>query len=415
MVFAAMVGGPWVFAGTADQARFTTLYTFAGSPNGAAPHGLAAGPNGVLYGTTSYGGAYGYGTVFELEPPSAPGAGWTQTVLYSFTGQNGDSANPFVSPTVGAGGVLYGTTLYGNYGNGTVYALQPPAAPGGTWTELLVYAGFLNGDTYAYDVAGNLAIGNDGTLYGVTEAGGDYSFGVVFAVAPPSAPGGSWTESALYNFNGDGREAVGLTLSAQGVLFGATLYGGNSGAGTIFSLRPPAAPGDAWIETNIYTFAGGADGIAPLQTPVIGKGALYGTTSGGGSADQGTVFELTPPLARGDPWTKTVLHDFVQGDGKIPNSPLILHNGNIYGTTATGSSPHNRGGTVFELQKPAAPGSPWTEVILHEFGGDAGPSGTLVMDRDGVLYGTTTAGGPNGAGTVYRIASPGTVQTKPPF
>jgi uncharacterized repeat protein (TIGR03803 family) len=129
------------------------------------------------------------------------------------------------------------------------------------------------------------------------------------------------------NFTGGGRKPVGLTLSAKGVLFGATSYGGSSGAGTIFSLRPPAAPGEAWIDTNIY-IAEGADGIAPLQTPVIGKGGgkgvLYGTTSGGGSPDQGTVFALTPPAARGDPWTKTILYDFAQGDGKTPNSPLIL-------------------------------------------------------------------------------------------
>jgi uncharacterized repeat protein (TIGR03803 family) len=196
-----------------------------------------------------------------------------------------------------------------------------------------------------------------------------------------------------------------LALSADGTLYGATYYGGSAGAGTVFELTPPTAPGGTWTKSAIYTFTGGADGDAPLQPPVIAHdGTLYGTTSGGGSAGTGTVFKLTPPATPAGSWTETVLYNFANsGDGKMPDSPLIVRNGAIYGTTATGAGARNRGGTVFQLRKPGA-GGPWIETILHNFAGAAGPCGSLVIDKSGAIYGTTTSGpGPNGAGTVYRI------------
>jgi uncharacterized repeat protein (TIGR03803 family) len=358
----------------------------------------------VLYGTTAYGGTFGFGTVFELQPPAAPGGTWTETVIYNFTGQNNDGRNPFAAPTLGANGVLYGTTTYGGYyGSGAAYELQPPSEPGGAWTETVLFS-FVDADDggSGFNPLGRVVIGNNGELYGTTSGGGIYYFGAVFELTPPAAPGGTWTEYIIYSFTGDGREPVGLTMDANGALYGATAYGGGSGAGTVFELMPPSTSGGAWSAILLYTFAGGADGVAPLRPPVIANnGTLYGTTSGGGSTDAGTVFALTP--GQGGIWTKTVLYDFANsGDGKIPDSPLILRSNAIYGTTATGTGAQNAGGSVFELRKTA--GGDWTETVLHDFAGAAGPSGSFVMDKNGAIYGATTGGpGPTGAGMVYRI------------
>jgi uncharacterized repeat protein (TIGR03803 family) len=188
------------------------------------------------------------------------------------------------------------------------------------------------------------------------------------------------------------------------VLYGATTYGGSAGAGTLFDLLPPAAAGGTWTEANIYTFTGGDDGDAPLQPPVkAADGNLYGTTSGGGTAGTGVVFKLTP--SPGGIWTESVLYSFAgRGDGKMPDSPLLVQSGTIVGTTATGTGAQYGGGTVFELRNPGD-GSPWTETILHGFPGPAGPYGSLVPGKSGQIYGITTGGpGPAGMGSVYRIS-----------
>ena len=100
---------------------------------------MIVGPGGVLYGTTPYGGSStsdstcpasycvlgGCGTVFKLTPPTAPGGTWTETILHSFSGQNGDGATPLAGLTLSAAGVLYGTTAGGGAGAGTVFAVKP--------------------------------------------------------------------------------------------------------------------------------------------------------------------------------------------------------------------------------------------------------------------------------------------------
>jgi len=403
LAFAAVTGAALLPAPSAGQTRFNTLYRFQGSPDGEAPQGLVAGPNGALYGTTAYGGDSGYGTVFQLEPPAAPGGAWTETVLYRFTNQNSDGANPFASLAVGAHGALYGMTEGGgSNGSGTVFELQPPAAAGGTWAETLLFShGEVGPGLYR-----SLVIGRQGELYGVA-SGEFYNNGEVFKLVPPAAPGGAWTVGFVWEFKdiGSGRAPAGLALGPDGVIFGTTSYGGSFDAGTVFALTPSVTLPGVLTETVLYSFTGGADGAVPSQPPVFANGTLYGTTSGGGSAGLGTVFELTPPAETGGTWTENALYSFGNsGDGKTPDSPLIVRDGAIYGTTAGGTGAGDNGGSVFELQKPAAPGGPWTEIVLHGFEGPDGPYGSLVLDKNGTLYGTMTDGpGPNGAGMVYRI------------
>jgi hypothetical protein len=155
--------------------------------------------------------------------------------------------------------------LYGGTGScsgsfegacGTVFQLTPPAAPGGTWTESVIYNfTALDGDG-AFPVAG-VAIGEDGVLYGTTQYGGiteetpcSYSgvghyatgCGIVFKLTPPTAPGGSWTETVLHRFtgkNGDGATSQGvLSLGKNGAIYGTTNTGGLHGSGTVFELVP---------------------------------------------------------------------------------------------------------------------------------------------------------------------------------
>jgi len=151
--------------------QLTTLYSFTGqNGDGGSPQcNLAKGPGGVLYGTTYYGGTASLGTVFELTPPAAAGGAWTETVLYSFTGQNGDGSFPRNGVAVASSGVLYGTTDNGGAGPcqlgcGTAFSLTPPASPGGAWTESVLHKfGTKKGDGFLYP--SNLVIGPGGVLY----------------------------------------------------------------------------------------------------------------------------------------------------------------------------------------------------------------------------------------------------------
>ena len=186
--------------------------------------------NGVLYGTTAFGGAGGFGNVFSLTPPAAAGGAWTEDVLYTFAG--GDGFSPFGSVVIGADGVLYGTTyLLGPSKHGTVFSLTPPVAPGGDWTEATLHAfsGYAAGSTDGGDPSAPVVIGAGGILYGTTTYGGTYGVGTIFSLTPPAAPGGSWSEDILHNFGGpgDGTEPIaGLAIGSGSVLYGTTYSGG---------------------------------------------------------------------------------------------------------------------------------------------------------------------------------------------
>ena len=168
----------------------------------------------------------------------------------------------------------------------------------------------------------------------------------------------------------------GLAISPDGVLYGTTAYGGSSGQGTVFALTPSPVPG-VWTETVLYNFTGGADGGLPSQPPVIAPGedlelvpSLYGTTTAGGTYGMGTIFEVGPPESPGGNWVESVLYSFGSlsgGDGRIPDSPLIVGNGTICGTTATGTIGANSGGSVFDIYRSNE--VDWFEVPLHNFGG----------------------------------------------
>ena len=277
----------------------TVLYSVPGASS------LVIGNNGLLYGTAAVGGTSNLGTVFSLAPPASPGGAWTETVLHNFTGGT-DGSSPLAGVAIGAEGVLYGTTdAGGTKGYGTVFSLTPPTSPGGAWTETVLYN--FTGGSGAHP-KGGVAIGSSGGLYGTTYSGGASNLGTVFSLLPPVSPGGAWVKSVLHDFSGAAGEgahpSASVVIGNGGALYGTTAGGGGSascnsggvpGCGTIFSLAPPASRGSPWTETILYSFTGDGDGSDPQAGLGIGAGgALYGTTTGGGAFNNGTVFVVIP-------------------------------------------------------------------------------------------------------------------------
>jgi hypothetical protein len=217
-------------------------------------------------------------------------------------------------------------------------------------------------------------------------------------ISIPPAP--AQTLTTIYSFKGSPDGATPGSVSGQGgVLYGTTNGGGTSGFGTAFSLTPPASSGGAWTETVLYDFGGGSDGINPNVGLAIGKdGSVCGTTAGGGTSNNGTVFCLTPPASSGGSWTEKVLHRFAgsPGDGARPFAGLWRTGGVIYGTTGFGGTTDS--GTVFSLTPPASAGGAWTETVLYFFkGGSDGrdPLGSVLIGSGGVLTCDLADIGPN--------------------
>jgi len=270
---------------------------------------------------------------------------------------------------------------------------------------------FTGGSDGSQPYAG-LVMDASGNLYGTTESGGNSGSncssgcGVIFELAPGSS--GSWTQSVLYSFGGENDGASpydALTFDAQGNLYGSTYSGGAYDKGTVFELSNSA---NGWTESVLRTFTGAGDGASPVGGMVFdATGNLYGTTFQGGDFGYGVVFRLSPNSS--GTWQENVLHSFGNAPAANPSATMVFDaNGNLYGTTLGGAALTSCAGgcgTLFELVP--NPSGPWTFKARHVFGrGEDGyhPSGRLIMDATGALYGTTQAGGAQNAGTVFEIA-----------
>ncbi len=221
-------------------------------------------------------------------------------------------------------------------------------------------------------------------------------------------------ETAIYTFaggNDGGFPHGGVVADATGAFYGTTTSGGSGHPGVVYKLTPPAAGKKRWTQSTLYAFTGGNDGQLPEAAVLLdsASGALFGTTYQGGSAGNGVVFKLTPPAAGQTAWTQSVLWTFSGGnDGSQPSGALIEDaSGNLYGTTTAGGT--GVVGTVFELSPPAAGQTAWTETVLYNFTGnnDGGqPFGSVLLGGDGSLYGTTAGYGQYNYGVVYRLSPP---------
>jgi uncharacterized repeat protein (TIGR03803 family) len=290
--------------------------------------------------------------VFKLFP--APSG--TESILHNFAGApTVDGANPAAGLVADSAGNLYGTTpADGGSGNGgTIFEIPSNGNPA------IVLATFPMFSGGGVKPLADLAITSTGALYGTTEEGGIRGTGC-----------------------------------------------GVNGCGTVFELGPPNPKGFlAGVRPyrQLDQFKGGTDGDAPQGgLATAPNGVLYGTTAFGGPADMGTVFGLTPTAA-GTTWTETVLHSFKQSDGAVPFGDLVIGpNGALFGTTLAGGSANR--GTVFEL---SPSGATWTLTVLHSFtgaGDDGAEPNGLVVDSAGNIWGSTEAGGTSGNGTVFGVA-----------
>jgi uncharacterized repeat protein (TIGR03803 family) len=195
---------------------------------------------GDLYGTTYAGGgsATQNGVVFELTPDG--GGKWTERVLYAFQNGATDGANPASALVFDNEGNLYGTTVFGyeavGINNGVVFELSPE--PGGQWKENIVY-GFCALPNLCPDGSTPYAavvFDKTGNLYGTATVAGGGGSGVVFALTP-GLPGGLWSESPIFAFQGGGLPASGLVMDAAGNLYGVS-GGGTNATGMVFEVTP---------------------------------------------------------------------------------------------------------------------------------------------------------------------------------
>jgi uncharacterized repeat protein (TIGR03803 family) len=354
---------------------FTVLHAFVGgTTDGANPHaGLVLGTDGNFYGTTEDGGAHSDGTIFEVTPSG------TETILYSFGSVTNDSIAP-AADLIEVKGTFYGTAVDGGGGGGfgTVFSFTP-----GTGETIL--HSFANGSDGGEPQA-PLLLGSDGNLYGVTPTGGANADGTVFKI---TTSGTMTTFSTFFSLNGtDGSGAAGGLIEDSSGNFYGTAESRGADEGTVFKLTSSGT-------LSFATSATMTDGLIPAAGLILGSdGNYYGTALGGGSANDGTVFMITPA------GVETAVYSFAGGsDGANPGAKLLLaSDGNFYGTTESGGT--SGSGTVFKLTLQGV------ETVLYSFtGGSDGatPRGDLVQGSDGALYGTASTGGASGQGVVFRL------------
>jgi uncharacterized repeat protein (TIGR03803 family) len=363
----------------------TTIYTFTLGNDGGVPEAPLINIGGILYGTTAYGGADFYGTVFRVDLSSG-----TETTLYTFPGGSQGASPP--AGLLQAGGILLGTspgTGINGY-NGSIFSINLA-----TGVETTLHSFF--GSTPQFE--SNSALIEDGTnFYGTTAEGGDSDAGSVFQIDA------SGKGRLLHSFTGgdDGANPSGALVKVGKLLYGATAQGGPSQGGTIFAIDPITGN-----ETQIYAFTGGTDGGSPNGGLLDVGGMLYGTTISGGASGDGTIFAINPATG-----ALTTLYAFLgQADGFGPTAGLIERHGVLYGTTKYGGYDYGSQGTVFSFNPATG-----VETVLYTFTGDADggwPSAALTLAGD-QLYGTAQVGGNGGpiactegydagCGVVFRI------------
>jgi uncharacterized repeat protein (TIGR03803 family) len=401
--------------GAAVSVKFTTLHSFSGV-DGANPAAvLVQAANGELYGTTSRGGAFGgcssigaCGTVFKITPEG------TLTTLYSFCAQSGctDGLYPRGGVVQATNGDLYGTTFAGGAyaaegnGGGTIFKITPS----GTFTTLYSFCAqseCADGDT----PFGGLAQAANGDLYGTTANGGAnknsdalYGGGTVFKITPHGALTTPYSFCSLSVCTDGEIPYGGLVQAPNEDLYGTTIGGGANclslgGCGTIFKITPSGTL------TTLYSFcaqSGCPDGQQPQAGLVRAtNGALYGTTTFGGTYAEGTVFKINPS------GTLTTLYSFCPqsgcADGYQPYPGLIqASDGNLYGTTPGGGA--NGDGTVFKMTPSGTLTTLYSFCAQSACADGQNPTATLVQATNGDLYGTTEYGGAAGDGTVFRLS-----------
>ena len=338
----------------------TILYAFQGGdgPNDIRP-GVLFGADGNLYATSYFGGTNGCGTVFKLAHNSD--GSWTENTLFNFDCASTGS-QPTGGVTFDKVGNLYGsTTGGGNSGKGVIFQLTPNSD--GSWTEKVIHH-FTGGSDGAYPDHVNLIFDSTGNLYGVAANGGIGNCpvfvngtlcGTVYKLAPKA--NGTWAFTVLHTFTGGadgGHPTATLMLDKSGSLYGTTDFGGKYGFGVVFKLTQANGK---WSEQVLHAFKSGGDGAHPFGGLISdASGNLYGDTAYGGGtgcgalggpAGCGTIYKLTPS---GASWTETVLVRFHGTPNNTPFNFLLMDSaGNLFGTSSGYGK--DADGSVYEVTK----------------------------------------------------------------
>jgi uncharacterized repeat protein (TIGR03803 family) len=394
--------------------NLTLLHVFNGGPgDGYNPYSpVVIDQNGVLYGTTFYGGnSQGYGEVYQVAPPAQPGGAWTYSAIYEFTGGK-DGCCVYSALTLDSKGRLYGVTDEASPSD-KLFRLTAPAKSGTFWhfKDLYDFTNSIYPNT-------PLLIDSAGALYGVSLNGGlqncGGSCGVVLQFV--RTQNGPWTENILYQFTGgaDGAFPASIVLdSATGTLYGIASGGGImppnctyvSGCGTVFKLTP--TQGGTWNYSVLYSFTGVHDYSPYAGLVRDSSGNLYGLARRGQYATE--VFKLTPH--KNGTWTKALLHRFAPKNipadycGYPPSYLTVGANGVLYGAIFGDIDLYF--GALFQLTPPAGGKGPWAYTTLWDFnesGPDLNPNG-VVQGADGALYGTLNGGDSDG-GSVFQLQLP---------
>jgi uncharacterized repeat protein (TIGR03803 family) len=398
LILLAGLGAP-----CAAQSQYTesVLYSFTSAADGSYPvGGLIVDAKGTLYGTTQYGGSLtgpcaqgGCGTVFKLSPTGV------KTTLHTFTAGT-DGALPNASLAMDKSGSLYGTTVFGGVGYGIVFKLTAA----GRYSILHTFGKAAGDGRYPL---GPPTLDSAGNLYGTASdlnvcdaecpTVKDGGYGVVWKLSAKGA-----VETILYAFGVDGNPVANLIRDGQGNLYGGAFAGGTASGGTFYGGALFKLPAKG-AESTIYAFcadAGCADGQDPSYVARDSRGNFYAEVAGAGSAMQGAIAVVTAQGMESMLWQFCSLAGCV--DGQSPSGPLAVIGGSLYGATQGGGASGE--GTVYEL----TPSGALTTLYSFAPGGDAAqPMGGVVADAAGNLYGTSSAGGANGMGAVWKLTAAG--------
>lgn len=400
----------WTVAPAAHAQTFSIVHYFTGGYDGTNP---SAGL--TRYGAEAfYGGAYS--SVYRLV---RQGSGWTVVPVGLIPGgSSGELVNGRVA--LGPEGALYGGTAFGGLmdpncsfglGCGVLFKLAPPANPcKGVlcyWNESVLYSFAPEGKPNAgWLPAGGLAFDSAGNMYGTTTDGGQYGKGTFFELTPSQS---GWTIAVLYTFTGstDGGLPNGsLYMDSAGDLYGTTYEGGDlncirkEGCGVVFKLTHTSS---GWVESVLHTFER-TDGLLPYGGLIADSaGNLYGSTTGGGPNQGGTIYELSPSNGG---WSFNLLYSLTGTPSQAGPVGLLAMDaaGNLYGQT--NQLGNHLYGNVFEL---SPSNGTWTYQDLHDFEGPDGmwPNDGPTFDAAGNLLGTVSYGGSNncsdGCGVIWEI------------
>ena len=364
----------------AQKLNETILYGFTNSMDGNYPvGGVIHGQDDSLYGTTSYGGTNGFGTLFKI---NRDGNGYR--VLRHFDSATGSGPNGLAQAT---NGLLYGATTSG--GSNSVGAIFSINTNGTSYKQLHAFST----SDGAYPAYG-LFCASNGVIYGTASQGGISNAGTAFRM---NLDGSGFQVLHQFTNSPDGASPASIMQAADGVLYGGAVSGGISNAGIVFRLT---TNGNSYSILRLFTNS--PDGANPEANFVQGKdGMLYGTTVFGGATYiyGGTLFKMNT-----NGGSYAVLHSFpsIAGDGINADALTITADGTIYGVAANSGA--SSSGMVFRLDTNG------NYTVAFGFGTSPpdgrNPVAALTDGGDGALYGTADHGGTADLGIVYRLAPP---------